>query len=309
MSADISRRRLLAGALGAAPALFASRPPGTLVDVHVHLFSADPARFPYPQDAPYQPKPSPLEDYVKVVAAAPIDHTVIVHPEPYQDDHRYLEYCFAHEPSPGYFKGTCLFDPIAPETPERMAALVKRSPGRIVALRIHEMRKPGTPASSKGAIKDRDMQSPAMENTWRNAQELGLAIQMHFLPYFAPQIGQLARKFPDVPVLLDHLARAGQGTPADFDQVIQLARFPRVYMKYSGIEYSSKQPFPHLDAKPLVRRAFDAFGPDRMLWGGIGNTSEDFDRQVRLFDVMFDFAREADRAKIRGLNAMKLFGF
>jgi predicted TIM-barrel fold metal-dependent hydrolase len=153
------------------------------------------------------------------------------------------------------------------------------------------------------------MQSPAMENTWRNAQELGLAIQMHFLPYFAPQIGQLARKFPDVPVLLDHLARAGQGTPADFDQVIQLARFPRVYMKYSGIEYSSKQPFPHLDAKPLVRRAFDAFGPDRMLWGGIGNTSEDFDRQVRLFDVMFDFAREADRAKIRGLNAMKLFGF
>ena len=309
MSANISRRGLLAVALGAAPALFASRPPGTLVDVHVHLFSADPSRFPFPPDAPYQPKPSPLEDYVKVVAAARIDHTVIVHPEPYQDDHRYLEYCFAHEPSPGYFKGTCLFDPIAPSTPERMAALVKRNPGRIVALRIHEVRKPGTPASSTGAIKDRDMQSPAMENTWRKVQELGLAIQMHFLPYFAPQIGELARKFPDVAVLMDHLARAGQGTPADFDQVIQLARFPRVYMKYSGIEYSSKQPFPHLDAKPLVRRAFDAFGPDRMLWGGIGNSMEDFDGQVRLFDVMFDFAGEADRAKVRGLNAMKLFGF
>jgi predicted TIM-barrel fold metal-dependent hydrolase len=51
-----------------------------LVDVHVHLFSADPARFPYPTDAPYRPKPSPLEDYVKVVAAARVDHTVIVHP-------------------------------------------------------------------------------------------------------------------------------------------------------------------------------------------------------------------------------------
>jgi predicted TIM-barrel fold metal-dependent hydrolase len=309
MPANISRRRLLAGALGAAPALFATRPPGALVDVHVHLFSADPARFPYPPDAPYQPKPSPLEDYVKVVAGARIDHTVIVHPEPYQDDHRYLEYCFAHEPSPGYFKGTCLFDPVAPGTPERMAELVKRNPGRIVALRVHEMRKPGTAPSSTGAIKDRDMQSPAMENTWRAAQELGLAIQMHFLPYFAPQIGELARKFPNVAVLLDHLARAGQGTSADYDQVIRLARFPRVFMKYSGIEYSSKQPFPHLDAKPLVRRAFDAFGPDRMLCGGLGNTLEAFDRQVQLFDVMFDFAAEADRAKVRGLNAVKLFGF
>ncbi|MBZ5619214.1 MAG: amidohydrolase [Acidobacteriia bacterium] len=309
MPANISRRQILAGSLVAVPALSASRPTGVLVDTHVHLFSADPQRFPYPPDAPYQPKPFPVEEYLKVVAAARIDHTVIVHPEPYQDDHRYLEYCFAHEPSLGYFKGTCLFDPIAPATPQRMETLVKRNPKRIVALRIHEMRKPGTPPSSSGAIKDRDMQSPATENTWRKAQELDLAIQMHFLPYFAPQIGELARKFPGVPVLLDHLARAGQGTPADFEQVLRLARLPRVYMKYSGIEYSSTQPFPYLDAKPLVRRAFDAFGPDRILWGGLGNTLEDFDKQTRLFDLMFDFADEPARAKIRGLNAMKLFGF
>jgi predicted TIM-barrel fold metal-dependent hydrolase len=309
MSVNLSRRELLAGALGTVPALCATRPAGTLVDTHVHLFASDPQRFPYAPDAPYKPAPQPVEDYTKVVAAARIDHTVIVHPEPYQDDHRYLEYCFAHEPSPGYFKGTCLFDPVAPKTPERLTALVTRNPKRIVALRIHEMRKPGTPPSSGGAIKDRDMLSPAMEDTWRKAQELGLAIQMHFLPHFAPQIGEQARKFPNVPVLLDHLARAGQGTPADFDQVIQLAKLPRVYMKYSGIEYSSKQPFPHLDARPLVRRAFDAFGPDRLMWGGLGNTLDAFDKQVRLFDAMFDFANEADRAKIRGLNAMKLFRF
>jgi len=234
---------------------------------------------------------------------------VIVHPEPYQDDHRYLEYCFAHEPSPAYFKGTCLFDPIAPRTPERIESLVTRHPKRIVALRIHEMRASGAPPSASGAIKERDLRAPAMENTWRKVQQLGLAIQMHFLPYFAPQIGELSTKFPDVPVLLDHLARAGQGTPADFNEVLKLAKMPRVYIKFSGIGYSSKQPFPHLDAKPLARRAFDAFGPDRVLWGGIGNTMEEFDRQVRLFDVMFDFASEADRAKIRGLNAMKLFRF
>jgi hypothetical protein len=71
--------------------------------------------------------------------AAKIDYTVIVHPKPYQNDHKYLEHCFEHEPSPGFFKGTCLFDSIAPATLARMESLVKKLPNRIVALRIHEM--------------------------------------------------------------------------------------------------------------------------------------------------------------------------
>jgi predicted TIM-barrel fold metal-dependent hydrolase len=303
----MTRRQIIASAAAVLPAWPASRPSGTLVDTHVHLFANDPKRFPYASNAPYAPAPQPLEAYLAFAAQAKIDHTVIVHPEPYQDDHRYLEYCFAHEPSPGFFKGTCLFDPVAADTPARMEALVRKHPGRIVALRIHEMHKPGTPSLTSGPIKDRDMRDPAMKTTWRKAQALGLAIQMHFLPYYAPQIGDLAAQFQDLPVILDHLARAGQGTPAEFEGVLKLATYPRVYMKYSGIEYSSKQPYPFVDVKPLVRRAFDAFGPDRLIWGGLGHEMDQFDKQIRLFDLMFDFASEADRAKIRGINAIKLF--
>src|SRR5437899_3534816 len=147
MSNLLSRRGLLFAAAGLSTS---ARPKGVLVDTHVHLF--DPQRIPYHPAATYKPPAAPLEGYVQFVREAKIDHTIIVHPEPYQDDHRYLEYCFAHEPSPGFFKGTCLFDPIAPRTPERLESLVKRNPGRIVALRIHEMRKPGTPPSASGAI-------------------------------------------------------------------------------------------------------------------------------------------------------------
>jgi hypothetical protein len=35
----------------------------------------------------------------------------------------------------------------------------------------------------------------------------------------------------------------------------------------------------------------------------------EFQQAVRLFDVMFDFAPEAERKKIRGLTAQKLFAF
>jgi hypothetical protein len=35
----------------------------------------------------------------------------------------------------------------------------------------------------------------------------------------------------------------------------------------------------------------------------------EFHQAVQLFDLMFDFVPETDQAKIRGLNAKKLFGF
>jgi hypothetical protein len=46
-----------------------------------------------------------------------------------------------------------------------------------------------------------------------------------------------------------------------------------------------------------------------MVWGELGNSIPNFEKALELFDIMFDFASESDRAKIRGLTAKKLFGF
>src|SRR5262249_14984818 len=174
-----------------------------LVD-STHLFSDDQQRFPYHRNALYRPPPKTVESYSAYVKAAKIDHTVIIHSEVYQDDHRYLRYCFEHEPSPGYFKTTCLFDPIDPKTPARIGELVREYPGRIVGMRIHELHAGGTPPTTTGAMRDRDMRSEGMKNTWRKMNELGLVVEMQTIPYYAPQIGALAEQFPDMPVEIDH---------------------------------------------------------------------------------------------------------
>ena len=303
----ISRREWMAGAL---LAVRDERPPGVWIESHIHLFAGDTVRFPYSSLA-YKPRPMPVGDYVKFAQEARIDHAVIVHPEPYQDDHRYLEYCFTREPFKGFFKGTCLFDPIDPKTPNRMQKLVQKNAGRIVALRIHEVHAPGTPSTTTGAIRNRDLQDPQMQNTWRSAHELGLAIQMHCIPHYAAPIGELAAKFPAMPVILDHLARPGQGTPQEYEQVLGLAKLGHVYMKFSttGVTSASKQPFPHVDAKPIVKQAYEAFGADRMIWGELGTNWTELERSTRLFNLMFEFATESERAKIRGLTAKQLFGF
>jgi predicted TIM-barrel fold metal-dependent hydrolase len=303
----LTRRELLAGA--AASAAAAPRPQGLLIDTHIHLFASDRSRFPYHRNAVYQPPPRDLDPYARFVREVGIDHAVIVHPEPYQDDHRYLAHCFANEPRPGFFKGTCLYDPIALETPGRMAALVKEHPGRIVALRVHVNREAGAPPTTSGAIRDRDLGHPAVKKVWRAAQDLGLAIQMHMIPLHAPEVEALASELPGTRVIIDHLARSGQGTPEQYSRVLALARHKNVYMKFSGVRYSSKQEHPYADARPLVRRTYDAFGPDRMIWGGLGMDPKEFEQSVEVFEQMFAFAPESDKAKIRGLTAARLFSF
>jgi len=292
----ISRRLALLGAAGSATRLFAAAPAASNIETHVHLF--DPSRVPYAPDAPYKPAAYTLEDHLKLVETAGLAHSIIVHPEPYQDDHRYLEYCFAHEPRPGYFKGTCLFDPFREDTPRRLRALTERWPGRIVAMRIHEMS--ATPEAS-GPIRNRDMKDPRMRACWKTLAAMGLGIQMHFIPSQAPGIYALAAQFPETIVILDHMGRPGQGTEQEYQDVLKLARLPRVVLKYSNWpEYKG-------DLGQLTRRIHGAFGPDRMIWGMLGNTAAAYRTQSGRFEELLAFAPDADRAKIRGGNAQRLF--
>jgi L-fuconolactonase len=294
MGTTFTRREALLGLTASASALAATAQ--ATIETHVHLF--DPDRVPYAPDAPYKPAPYTLEDHVKLVEAADLAHSIIVHPEPYQDDHRYLEHCFAHEPRPGFFKATCLFDPLREDTPRRMRALAEHWPKRIVALRIHEMSL--TPETS-GPIRNRDMKDPRMRSCWQAVTSMGMAVQMHFIPGQAPNIRALASKFPEATVILDHMGRPGQGTEKEYVEVLKLAELPRVILKYSAWgEYKG-------DLSQLTKRLFDSFGPDRIIWGTLGNTPADYRKQAARFEELLAFASEADRASIRGGNAQRLF--
>jgi len=292
----VSRRHFLAGVPLAA---LAARPHGPFVENTTHMFSSDQSRFPYHPLATRRPPALDVEKYGAFVKESGLTHTVIVHSEAYQDDHRYLEYCFQHEPSPGYFKGTCLFDPVDPQTPARIRGLAKQWPKRIVGMRIHQYRHASEPPTTGGALRDRDMKSGGMKKTWAALQELGMIAQLQMAPSHAPQVAVLAQE-TGATVLLDHLALPARGTAAEYEEVIKLARVPKVYMKISSVAAKDKD---------LVRRLYDAYGPDRCVWGSYGSSLASFEKAIALSELLFDFASAADRQKIRGGNAMKLFGF
>src|SRR5688572_21598325 len=107
---------------------------------------------------------------------------------------------------------------------------------------------------------------PELRALWKQAADLGLIVQLHFEPKWAPGFEPLIQEFSGTTVIIDHLGRPLQGTPEEHARVLGWSRFKNTVIKLSALPPSTQ--FPHRDAAPFVRQAADAFGPDRMIYGG-----------------------------------------
>jgi predicted TIM-barrel fold metal-dependent hydrolase len=269
-----------------------------VVDTHVHCFAGkDNARFPYHPRAPYRPDaPATPQHLLQCMDEAGVDFAIIVHPEPYQDDHRYLEYCF--EVGKSRFKGTCLFFADQPESLARMPDLIKRWP--IVAARVHAYAPDRLPPFRKLALRE----------LWKVAGAHGLAVQLHFEPRHAPGFEPLIKEFSDVKVVIDHLGRPFQGTPDEHEVVVRWSRFQNTVMKLSAIP--SPTTYPHRDIAPIIKRLAQEFGPERMIYGGgfsAEATGTTYRATIEKARSLLSFFSETDQAKVFGENAALLFGF
>ncbi len=300
---NLSRREFLAAsatALASCAGPPAPRPADRVpvVDTHLHCFAGkgDP-RFPYHPRGPYQPEPpSGPELLLKLMDGAGVDFAVVVHPEPYQDDHRYLTYCL--ETGGKRLKGTCLFFSDRPDSAEMMPAIVKTLP--IVAARIHAYAPDRLPPFGK----------PELRAFWKRIADLGIAVQLHFEPRHAPGFEPLIREFKETTAIIDHLGRPLQGTPEEHEVVVRWSRFPNTVMKLSAFQPDTQ--YPHRDIAPIIRRLADAYGADRMIYGGgFGSdaTAESYRAARGKASSYISHFSAADQAKVLGGTAARLFRF
>ena len=81
----------------------------------------------------------------------------------------------------------------------------------------------------------------------------------------------LARELPELPMVIDHLAkpRIKEAATDDWiDNFRAAARFPNVYCKLSGmITEADWQNWKPADLKPYVETALECFGPNRCMYG------------------------------------------
>ena len=305
MAPPISRRELLGQATAisvvSATALPSSAEPAPrtpVVDTHLHCFAGrQDTRYPYHARAPYRPDgiASP-ENLLHCMQGGGVDYAIVVHPEPYQDDHRYLEHCLSV--GKGKLKGTALVFADRPGSAAQLPNLVKRLP--IVAVRIHAY------APDRLAPFGR----PELRALWARAGELGICVQLHFEPRYAERFEPYIREFSDTKVIVDHLGRPFQGIPEEYAPVLRWSRYNNTIMKFSAIP--ARETYPHRDITPIIRRLCEAYGADRMMFGGgfgIGATPASYRAARERARTYIAHLSAADQAKIFGGTAARLFRF
>ncbi|MDQ0137757.1 putative TIM-barrel fold metal-dependent hydrolase [Neorhizobium galegae] len=113
--------------------------------------------------------------------------------------------------------------------------------------------------------------SGKLEWIWEQADELGLPVGLIVPPQLYAEIGRIAGRFPRMRLLVDHMG-VGPSTKApqaseQIGGVLALARFPNVAVKATGAPSMATDEYPFESIHPILRQAFDAFGPRRMFWG------------------------------------------
>ena len=156
--------------------------------------------------------------------------------------------------------------------------------------------------------------TPGMARMWKCGAEEGLAMCALINPEALPLVDEMCTKFPDTPVVIDHFARIGiDGTvrERDVENLCRLARHKHTHVKVSAYYALGKKTPPYLDMAPLIRRLYDAFGRERLMWASDcpfqvdpGHTYRD---SIDLVRSRLDFLSPTDRLWLLEKTAARVF--
>ena len=174
-----------------------------------------------------------------------------------------------------------------------MVDACNRYPGRLIAVGSVDVVQPDAPAVIRdwvnrglkglrlftgGSTKEFDpteLEDPRAFPAWEVCAELGLTMCIQTGPIGLPQVAALAKRFPSVPIILDHLGRpeVADGPPyADAASLFEMAQYPSIYLKLTP-RIMGDSVKGAATPETFFARVVDAFGADRMAWGSNFPTS------------------------------------
>ncbi|SIR76625.1 Predicted metal-dependent hydrolase, TIM-barrel fold [Pseudacidovorax sp. RU35E] len=158
------------------------------------------------------------------------------------------------------------------------------------------------------------LNSPEALRTWQAAQELGLVVDLEVIcqnggAVVIPMLLDLVERFPDVPVVLDHLleprvADQDFGFAAGYER---LAAHPRIFYKFTSINLDILRES-GVDAAAFLRRAVDLFGARQLMWGSdIGTSSGTYKDMVARAVAATSHLDDGERATLLNETGRRVF--
>ena len=277
-----------------------SRP--LLFDSHAHLVADDQMRYPRnpmqrAADAPYRAPgvigkpggkhgPNPVNEVpdalrmLRWMQEENVDGIVAVQKRMiYRLDNSYI--LDSSDKYPDLFSAVVILDAEDAGTP----ALVRRyvSDHGLAGVRLFGGRKPD------GSMPW--LNSPGALRTWDVAQEFGLVMDLEVLSNGGggpsiPAIIDLAKKYPDIRIVLDHLLEPEmeQGEHFGLDERYEkLAGIANIFFKFTSINLDICREA-DIPAAKVLRRAADIYGANHLMWGSdIGTSSGTYKEMVQRF--------------------------
>jgi predicted TIM-barrel fold metal-dependent hydrolase len=250
------------------------------IDAHAHVWTPDLAHYPLGagwRQKDMRPRSFTADQFLKHMHSTGVNRANLIqmsfyNPHPDIDpakvrgriaggivngfDNRYLIDMIAlHK---GVFVGTAVVDPHAQDVARQMTDLARRG---VRAFRIHPRLSRQPPA--------RWLEPPGYARMFAQAAKNNQALSCLIDPDALPELDRMCRRYPDTPVIIDHLCRIGaDGSIRDKDvkALCALAAHKRVMVKVGAFYALGKRQPPYDDLGPLIRQVVQAFGARRCMW-------------------------------------------
>ncbi len=223
----------------------------SIIDPHVHVWKRDP-EFPFAKEVKRPPEnDASAEMLLDLMKANGVEKTVIIQVIHYRWDNTYLASVLKRYPQ--YFRGVARVNPESPNAPDDLSRLVGEQGFRGVRL------SPGGDASGDW------IRGPLMPPLWKRCEQLKVPMTILAPVTRMPDIAKLTENYPDLTVVVDHMADSPLDRPDELKKLQALERYPKVFVKVSHTWSVSKQPYPYPDALAQVKRLYDTFGPKRLM--------------------------------------------
>jgi predicted TIM-barrel fold metal-dependent hydrolase len=279
-------------------------PASTVIDIHPHIISPDLKRYPRAPLGGKQSdwsatRPVSLEQLIAAMDATGIAKAAIVQASTcYGHDNSYVADAVAAYPK--RFTGVFSADVLAPDATDKMRHWMERG---LTGMRLFTF---GSTMSEQASWLDDPKSFPA----WTYAADHDLSICMQMSASGIPQLVKMIERFPQVKILLDHMARPtlDDGPPyAAAASLFGLARYPSVYLKLT------KRNFEQADSGKASAATFfpklvSEFGAQRLAWGSNYPSSEGTLPDIlKVAQTSLGVLRQADQDWIFAKTAQVLY--
>jgi predicted TIM-barrel fold metal-dependent hydrolase len=257
----------------------------------------------YPLSPPFtpsdmHPRAADPDDVLDEARRSAVDRVVLIQMSYYGSDNSYMLAVIRR--FTGVFRGVAVVDWKGNYPDNEMCELAKHG---IRGFRIY----------AEGQAAAACLASEGLDKMFRCAERERLAMCLLIIPETLVAVAKRCERFPGAPVIIDHLAQIGMDGPIlarDVQALCDLSKYPQVKVKVSAFyALGAKRP-PHLDLVPLIRRVYDAFGPQRLMWGSdwpVQMAQETYEDSISLVRDQLDFLSHDDKEWLLRKTAESMF--